>query len=496
MKPCLTINRRPFYSRLLAWGCALWVGAGVTFAEGNLPVAATSNEVSEAISHVGVWIWDQHAFDKQTCRFWKSFEVPSGTTVSRAVLRLTVDNGYRLFLDGREIGRGSDWKTLTEYDLKWLLNPGTHVIAVEAFNDRLEGGLICGLQIELVDQRVVKIVSDSTWKVVPLDEKNWTEQKNPSPAWHSTIVVGGLQKPPWINWPFAVVAEPPLQPIVLHFWQRPWFQVALILLSGMMLLLCLWLLAQLVAQSKSQRLLQLQRARIARDIHDDLGARLTQLVLLGELAQSELPPQSVIRTQIDRICENARDLSRAMDEVVWAISSRRDTLQDFAAYVCKYALVFLRDTGIRCRLDVEPDLPPMAFDLAIRRNLLLAVKEAISNAAKHSGANELMLRIHRQGEGVRVLVEDDGNGFDIAQADATRNGLMNMAQRMAEVGGKFSVKTAPGQGCEIEFSLPLIHARQRLHWLRWLLPEPGEPSELEQPSFAPAQENETNTRER
>src|ERR1019366_10115638 len=84
-----------------------------------------------------------------------------------------------------------------------------------------------------------------------------------------------------------------------------------------------------------------------------------------------------------------------MDEVVWAVNARRDTSRDFANYVCKYAQVFLNSTPIRCRLDVEPDLPATVFDLPLRRNLFLAVKEALNNAAKHSEATELFLRIYR-----------------------------------------------------------------------------------------------------
>jgi signal transduction histidine kinase len=268
-----------------------------------------------------------------------------------------------------------------------------------------------------------------------------------------------------------------------------WFQITTLTLLGIVMLICLWLQTQLTAQSKAQRLLNLQRSRIARDIHDDLGGRLTQLVLLGEIAKSELPSQSETRAQIDRICEQARGLGQAMDEVVWAVSFRRDTLRDFAAYVCKHALLFLKDTPIRCRLDVEPELPPAPFDLAIRRNLLLAVKEAINNAAKHSGARELILRIHRQGGGMRVVVEDDGHGFEISQADPSRNGMLNMAQRMQEVGGQFTINSAPGRGCRIEFNLPLTHSRPRLRWLRR---EHDELDKAELPPSAESAATETN----
>ncbi|HET7624171.1 MAG TPA: ATP-binding protein [Verrucomicrobiae bacterium] len=443
------------------------------------PASPDADEVTaiiEATNHIGEWIWDSKAFDKQTCRLWKSFAIPAGMTVSNAILYITVDNSYRLFLDDREIGRGSDWRTITQYDLKWLLRPGKHSLAVEGFNDRLSGGLIFGLKITLANGNVIQILSDPTWKIVPLDAKKWIGATSPSPDWHSAIVVGGLGTPPWDKWPYAVLSEPPLQPIIRHFWQSAWFQVSVLAVFAFVLVLCLWLMIQLIGQSKASRLLQLQRARIARDIHDDLGARLTQLVLLGELAQSELPTQSETRAQIDQICEQARSLSNAMSEVVWAVSSRRDTLRDFAAYVCRYAQLFLKDTPIRCRLDVEPELPSLAFDLAGRRNLLLAVKEAISNAAKHSGANEIFLRIHHDGKDLRVVVEDNGTGFDLATADNTRNGLTNMAQRMWEVGGRFSINTAPGMGCRIQFELPLTQTRHRLGWFgRFLKDATNEP---------------------
>lgn len=419
---------------------------------------AVTDPLVEATNHLGLWIWDAKAADKQTCRLWKSFVIPPGASIARAILRITVDNGYRLFLDGREIGRGSDWKTITEYDITWLLSPGRHILAIEGFNERLEAGLILGLDIQLLDQRTIEIVSDNTWFIVPNTVPNWVEQKMAPASWPHASVVGFMHQPPWEKWPFGLSVEPPLRPIIVHFWQTGWFQLTLVTICALAVLFCLWLMTQLTAQSKTQRFLQIERARIARDIHDDLGARLTHLVLLGEVAQSELPADSGTRAQINEICEKARDLSHAMDEVVWAVNSRRDTLRDFATYVCKYAQFFLSSTPIRCRLDVEPEIPPVAFDLPIRRNLFLAVKEALNNAAKHSEASEVFLRLYRHNQKVTVVVEDNGRGFDPAQADTTRNGMTNMTQRMDEIGGTFSVVSQPGSGCRVEFNVPLNHS--------------------------------------
>ncbi len=414
---------------------------------------------------VGSWIWDTTTRDKQTCRFWRAFEIPH-STVAHAQLQLTVDNGYRLFLDGREIGRGSDWKTLTVYDLTWVLKPGRHVLAVEAFNDRLEGGLIMGLRVELVNQNVIEVKSDENWLVVPLTASGWEDRKEPGADWHHAKVVGNVGSPPWTPWPFGPPINLAVRPWIVYFWQTGWFQIALLVTCGVAVLVCLQLMTRLAVQSRSQRLLQLERARIARDIHDDLGARLTQMVLLGEVARSELPAGSEARTQIDQVCDRARDLSHAMDEVVWAVNSRRDTLRDFVSYVCKYAQLFLASTPIRCRLDVEANIPATPFDLPVRRNLFLAVKEGLNNAAKHSGANELFLRIHRRSRGLSVVVEDNGRGFEPALIDWQRNGMTNMLQRMNEVGGECRVASAPGSGCSLEFTVPLAVESRLSRWFK------------------------------
>jgi len=431
-----------------------------------------TNWIFDATNRLGQWIWETNTTDKQTCRFWKTFEIPRGGKVASAILRITVDNGYSLFLDGREIGRGSDWKTVTKYDVSRLLNPGHHILGVEGFNDRLEAGLIFGLEIQLVDQQVIEIVSDDSWLVVPDEKPNWMTRKNALPNWHPAIVVGGINHHPWEVWPFGLTAEPALLPLVVHFWQTVWFQLSVLTLLLLAIGVCLWLKAQLSLQARSQKLLQAERIRIARDIHDDLGAQLTQLVLLGEVAQREQPDASPARTQFNQICRLARELSHGMDEVVWAVNARRDTLRDFANYVCKYAQVFLNPTTIRCRLDVEPELPATMFDLPVRRNLFLAVKEALNNAAKYSGAAELFLRIYRAGDKLVVTVEDDGRGFDPEQLGGERNGLTNMTQRMHEINGVCELFSQPGGGCRVVFTVPLENQPQR-RWLNWLKRRPA-----------------------
>ena len=364
---------------------------------------------------VGSWIWAAVTYDKQTVHLWRAFEIPQGTTVAKADLRITVDNAYALFLDGRELGKGSDWRSLTEYDIRQILDPGKHMLAVEGFNDNREAGLLFGLRIELTDGRVITISSDSIWRIVPNDELGWQRKQEALENWvRATVVSEFLPRPnaksakekEFDRKPTLIVKVPVMRPVEIKFWQRGWFQISLLVVAVVAVLTCLQLLTRLAVQSKAQTLLDRERLRIARDIHDEVGARLTELALEGEVIQTKLPAESEVRPRLENLCEKARAVSGAMDEVVWSVNSQRDTLRDFATYAAKYVRRFVAPTPIRSRLDIEENLPDVVFELPVRRSLLLAVKEAINNAIKYSGGDRLFLRIHVQGRAVLVVVED------------------------------------------------------------------------------------------
>ena len=450
--------------RCVVWFLAGWLGpvavagSAASDTQADPPAREDYASVLNPKWGVGPWIWATQTFDKQTCRLWRSFDIPRGAKVSKAQLHIGVDNGYRVMLDGRELGTGSDWRSITEYEIGLLLDPGRHVLAVEAFNDNREAGMLFGLRIELADGKVIMIPSDASWRVAPAGERGWDRMQEAPAYWPKAVVVGAFlpRNGLWEQRvPTMTVKVPLLRPVELHFWQRAWFQVALWSIIVMTMLFCLRLMARLAVQSKAQVLLDIERARIARDIHDELGARLTELALEGEVVQTELPPESDVRPRLEALCEKARAVSGAMDEVVWMVNSRRDTLGDFANFACRHAQRFLASTPIRCRLDVDAELPDVVFELPIRRNLLLAVKEALNNTVKYSKAEEVILRIHRRGQILLVVVEDDGAGFDLELADPVRNGLTNMTERMKNVGGECRITTQPSAGCRVEFEVPL-----------------------------------------
>ncbi len=410
---------------------------------------------------LGSWIWEYKTLDNQTCQLWNTIEIPKGAKVTKARLVMTVDNEFTLYLDGRELGRGAEWRELFVFDLTQLLTPGRHVVAVNCYNGSFFAGMLFGLQVDLAGGQKIELKSDKTWSIVPEGVRHWETLTEADPAWPAASVKAPLGGSPWwTTAPDAVNMMPSVQPLKIHFWGTSWFQVLLLVVCGLVILVSLRLMAQLALHKKERFLLQRERARIARDIHDDIGARMTQLVLQGEVAQNELPADAEMRQHLNWICEEARGLLSTMDEILWAVNPRRDTLRDFTDYVCKYAEDYLGPAGIHCLFEVGSEISTVGFELPLRRSLLMAVKESLNNAVKHSGATELHLKIHWGDDQLVVVVQDNGNGFDPAAVAAERNGLPNMTQRMRELGGRCIITSQPEKGCRVEFSVPLQHMRR------------------------------------
>lgn len=433
-------------------------------------------DLRENLTNVfGSWIWADQLSDRQTCQFWRSFEIPATAVIRKARLRMTADNEFILYLDGRELGGGSEWREIYDFNVTPLISPGKHILAVKASNSFSYAGMLLGLRIDFADGQMMEIKSDQTWRLVPNGTRGWETADVAAKAWPAARIVAPFGGAPWRISPMNVNVMPTLLPIQTFFWQTGWFQLTLASVCGFAMLFCIRLTAQLAWHKKQRLLLQRERARIARDIHDDLGSRMTQLVLHGEVAQSELPADSNTRWQLDRMCQEARNILSTIDEILWAVNPRRDTLNCFASYVCSYAEEFLKPTPIQGLFEVDPEISAMALDLPIRRALLMAMKEALNNAVKHSGATELFVQIKCEDSRLLVVVQDNGKGFDLREQQQRRNGLTNMPQRMSEIGGTCTIITQPGKGCRIEFGVALKSSQWRrlLVWIR----NPRRPSE-------------------
>src|SRR6185437_314267 len=194
---------------------------------------------------------------------------------------------------------------------------------------------------------------------------------------------------------------------------------------------------------------------------------LTKLLVMGEAAQEKPLNESDARANFDRICDGARDVLNAIDEIVWVVNPQRDRLNDSVIYICKYAESFLRAASVRCRFDIQSDLPEVSLDLPFRRNIFLTVKESLSNVVKHSGATEVLIEIRLDGTTLRTSVEDNGCGFEPSQINRARNGLSNMMSRIKDLGGSCRVESAPGSGCHVAFTVPLPLAHSQRWFVLW-----------------------------
>jgi len=210
-----------------------------------------------------------------------------------------------------------------------------------------------------------------------------------------------------------------------------------------------------IERLEKQHALEKERARIAHEMHDDLGSSLTQIALLSELASRDLPHAERAGEHIGKILTTTREVFRAMDEIVWAVNPRHDTLSSLVDYLSKYAQDFLRPAGIRCRLDLPANLPPYPLTTEERHNLFLTVKEALNNIAKHAAAPVVWFRVALDTTHCIISIEDNGRGFPVGSTRPGGNGLNNMKQRLAVIGGEFKLDSRPGGGTKLELIVQL-----------------------------------------
>ncbi len=251
------------------------------------------------------------------------------------------------------------------------------------------------------------------------------------------------------------------------FWQTWWFAALAVGCSTLLITLAAGHAATLKLQRKlkamqAQRAIALERERIARDIHDDLGAGLTQIMFQSSLAKSASANQ--MQSDLTQIACTARDLIRAMDEIVWAVNPENDTLDSLISYLSKYTQDFLQAAHLQCRLDFPASVPDIMIPTEIRHQLYLAIKEVLNNTAKHAKATEVLFRLRLDDMTLAFIVQDDGVG--IAQAGANHselfpsrpssgNGLRQLPQRIQSIGGDFFCENGFENGTRIKIIIPL-----------------------------------------
>jgi signal transduction histidine kinase len=207
-------------------------------------------------------------------------------------------------------------------------------------------------------------------------------------------------------------------------------------------------------QTERQRALEADRARIARDLHDDLGASLTEIGLLAEAGSGALPTLEKASERFHTIRDKAREIVSALDVIVWLVNPRKDVLPSLATYLASYAKDYLSASGIACHLIIPMDLPPLRLATEVRQGLFLAVKEALNNVVRHSQASQVETRLTINDCWLEIVVSDNGRGCDLS-APVSGDGLANLRERLARLGGRCGIVSRPGNGTVVALRVPL-----------------------------------------
>ncbi|MCW1885125.1 histidine kinase [Luteolibacter flavescens] len=293
---------------------------------------------------------------------------------------------------------------------------------------------------------------------------SWTEAFNVIPG--ASLRASYLNVPPG-EYAFQAIAmgsEPQPATASLTFplrvkrpiWERDWF-APLAVAAGVMGTALLFFAAyrrrarHRLAEIKLQHAVERDRARIARDMHDDLGTRVTVLNLAASFVRRAIDgdPERA-RQQVVRLESAARDLVTAMDGLVWAVNPKNDTLDHLATHLSAVAQEIFRDSPVRLRIDIADDLPPLTLRSDFRHHFALGVKEALHNILKHAGACEATFALHLDHGDLVAEISDKGQGFDTA-IPREGNGLVNLAARFTELGGTCVIESSPGEGTRAIF---------------------------------------------
>ena len=253
-----------------------------------------------------------------------------------------------------------------------------------------------------------------------------------------------------------------------YFWQTWWFiglasSALLVLVGSGVRFVVKRRLQRRLKHLEQERALERERTRIAQDLHDEMGAKLCRISFLSEHARRNDNMPSELKHQIVSISDASREVLHSLDEIVWAVNPQNDTLEHVASYIGYYAQEFFQETGIECSVNISGQLPQYTLSSQSRHHLLLAVHEAFTNVLKHSKAEQVSVVINYNAPTFEIVVSDNGSGFPTPTASSpsadftntSGNGLRNMKQRLADIGGQCSIDSKPGQGVTVQFVLSI-----------------------------------------
>jgi signal transduction histidine kinase/ligand-binding sensor domain-containing protein len=283
--------------------------------------------------------------------------------------------------------------------------------------------------------------AETNWKIADRDFViNYSQL---SPGKYTFIATAADSNNEWNNKTTVlhiIIAKP--------WWQTWWLYTILLftVLGCIFLIIRSFYAARLKKQklqSERKQLLEKERTRIATDMHDDLGAGLSRIRFLSENIDLKQQLHQPIQEDIDKIKTYSHEMIDKMGEIVWALNEKNDSLEDLVAYVRAYSMEYLSQNNISCKANISEHVPVLFVSGEFRRNIFLAVKEALHNIVKHAKATEVRFQISLSDQ-IIIVVHDNGIGFDPQQVNKFRNGIHNISSRMKAINGSVVIKHQNG----------------------------------------------------
>lgn len=198
-----------------------------------------------------------------------------------------------------------------------------------------------------------------------------------------------------------------------------------------------------------------ERERIARDLHDDLGASLTRIALLSQVASRQIAQDENAATHVEKISEISDEVVDSIGSVVWAANPRYDNLESLVVYFREYAAEYLTALGIDLQFESSPGVLSQTLSGGFRREMFLVLKEALNNVGKHAHAGKVEIKLRSDSRQIMLSISDDGRGLGSDRKGSCQNGLVNMRDRIHRLGGEFAVGCSSAGGVQITVKAPL-----------------------------------------
>jgi len=294
------------------------------------------------------------------------------------------------------------------------------------------------------------------YRLIGSNDTTWSEPRNIHQVSYASLQPGHynfeVRTIGWNNQPgestkvFFIIKTP--------FWKTWWF---IVVLSSIFLLIVYRLYRYRVNQLSR---LQQVRNRIATDLHDDIGSTLTNISILTELSRRNKKEPEKAEAYLDRISEEIDASGQALDDIIWSVNTKNDTLQEIATRMRRYAAELFDARNVKYELTMDTQIADKKIKMEQRRDLFLIFKETLNNIHKHAAATSVSISLFIQNENIKLIISDNGKGFDTTQP-THRNGISNMKDRVSRWNGAIAVESGNGHGTTVNVQLPLSGITQK-----------------------------------